>query len=201
MDALTELYERWVNPLYLRLLHGNFRGYLLAEELSDKREQIIVDFRRCLTEVDPTIVTTLIRQPEWRARLTGSWYAGMRGWRQFTDELGVLLLESRVCYAGQGYCAALACFADDASAGCLQQYLNAWLPQVDKFYDQHWALPALVWVDRRLESRYAARYLASGGLWDQWTAVHHWVGPQFYLDSQRKFDLTLASALATFRGV
>jgi uncharacterized protein (TIGR02996 family) len=70
---------------------------------------------------------------------------------------------------------------------------------VDKFYDQHWALPALVWVDNRLDTRYAAGYLVPGGLWDRWAAAHHREGLQLYLDSQRKFDLTLASALAAFR--
>ncbi len=199
MDNLPELYERWVHPLYMRLLHGNFRGRLLAEELSDEREQMISDFRRCLAEVDASVVSTLIHQPEWRARLAGSWYAGLRGWRQFTDELGALLVESRMCFACQGYCAALACYADKASAEYLRRYLDVWLPQVDKYYDQHWALPALVWVDKRLETQYAAGYLLPGDLWDQWAAAQHREGPQFCLDSQRRFDLTLASALAAFR--
>jgi hypothetical protein len=199
VDNLPELYERWVRPLYMRLLHGNFRGRLLAEELSDEREQMVSDFRRCLAEVDPSVVTILISQPDWRARLTAGWYAGLRGWRQFREGLGALLVGSRMCFACQGYCAALACYADQASAGYLRQYLDAWLPQLDKFYDQHWALPALVWVDKRLDTQHAATYLVRGGLWDQWAAAHRRDGPQFYLDSQREFDLTLASALGAFR--
>jgi hypothetical protein len=199
VDNLPELYERWVHPLYMRLLHGNFRRYLLAEELSDERAQLIADCRRRLREVDQAIVKTLIRQPEWRARLVGGWYAGLRGWRQFRDELGALLVESRVCFACQGYCAALACYADDASAEHLRRYLDVWLPQVEKYYDQHWALPALVWIDKRLETQHAAEYLEPGGRWDQCAAAHHQEGPQFYADSQRRFDLTLASALAAFR--
>lgn len=187
--------------MYMRLLHGNFRGRLLAEELSPEREQMISEFRRCLTGVDPEVVTTLIRQPEWRARLTGGWYAGLRGWQQFREELGALLVESRMCFACQGYCAALACYADQPSAEYLRQYLDTWLPQVDKYYDQCWALPALVWIDRRLGSNYAAGYLVPGGLWNKWAVAHHRAGPEFYLDSQRNFDLTLASALAAFRTV
>lgn len=198
MDDLTEIYSRWVNPLYLRFLHGNFRGYLLAEELSDEREQLVSTFRRCLSEVDPEVVAKLLRQTEWRARLTGSWYAGLRGWRQFTDELGQLLVESRMRFACQGYCAALACFADEASAGYLCRYLNVWLPQVDKFYDQHWALPALVWIDRRLNTEYSAKYLGPGGPWDRW-ATQQKVAPEIIREAQRRFDLTLATALATFR--
>jgi hypothetical protein len=199
LDELPELYQRWVHPLYMQLLHGNFRGRLIAEKLSAERERMILDFRRCLAEADPSVVTRLIRQPEWRARLTGGWYAGLRGWLQFKDELGGLLVESRMCFACQGYCAALACYADEASAEYLCKYLDVWLSQVDKFYDQHWALPSLVWLDRRLNTQHAAGYLVPGGLWDRWATAHHREGRQFYLESQRNFDLTLASALATFR--
>jgi hypothetical protein len=190
---LQQISERWVSPVYLRLLHGNFRHLLLAEELSDKRSQEILTFRRCVAEVTPEIVTILLRQPEWRARLVGGWYAGLRGWRQFRDELGTLLVESRLCFAGQGYCAALACCADAASAEYLRRYLEVWLPQTDRDYDQHWALPALAWIDRRLGTQHAADYLAPGGLWDQWAAASGHEGPAFYLDAQRTFDLTLAA--------
>lgn len=199
MDELQELYGRWVRPVYMRLLHGNFRHFLLAEEPSEDRTRMISDFRRCLSEVDPAIVTTLLRQGEWRARLAGGWYAGLRGWRQFAEELGAMLVESRVCFACQGYCAALACYADTTSAEYLRRYLDTWLPQLDKYYDQHWAVPALVWVDKRLETRYAAEYLSPGGLWDQWAAAHRREGQALYVDAQRRFDLTLASALAAFR--
>jgi hypothetical protein len=199
VDNLFALYERWVNPLYAQLLHGNFRGRLLAPELSDERTQMLSEFRRCLAEADPSIVASLIRQPEWRARLTGGWCAGLRGWPEFRDELGDLLLKSEMCFACQGYCAALACYGDEASAEHLRRYLDTWLPQVDKFYDQHWALPALVWIDKRLDTQTAAEYLVPGGLWDRWAAAHRRDGPQFYAGSQRKFDLTLASALAAFR--
>lgn len=199
VDDLAELYERWVHPLYLLLLHGNFRGQLLAEELSDERTQMISNFRCCVREVEPSVVTTLIKQPDWRARLTGGWYAGLRGWRQFVHELGTLLLEGQM-YACQGHCAALACFADKASAEYLQRHLDIWLPQADKFDDQRWALAALVWIDKLLETQYAAQYLVPGGLWDQWAAAHGREGPQFYLEVQHTFDLTLASALAAFRG-
>lgn len=198
MDKLDDLYERWVTPFYMHLLHGNFRNCLLAEEVSDERDQMVAAFQRCLANVDPTVVAVLLHQPEWRARLAGSWYAGLRDWPQFTDELGAMLVESQMCFAGQGYCVALACFADVTSAEHLCRYLDVWLPQVEKHYDQDWALPALVWVDQQLGTCYAARYLMPGGLWEQWASRHQ--GCQnYYLESQRDFDLMLATALAAFR--
>src|SRR6478735_1027255 len=144
LDDIVELRKRWISPFYLRLLHGNFCGELLAEAPTDNRERTIKQFRGCLKEATPTIVATLIRQHEWRARLVGAWYAGLRGWLQFRDEIGNMHIESQMCYAGQGFCAALACFADGPSADHLCRYLDRRLPQLDKHYDQHWALPALV---------------------------------------------------------
>lgn len=199
VDDIVELYDRWVQPLYMRLLHGNFRGSLLAEELTSQREEMIAKIRGCFSEVSSSNANELIGQPDWRPRLAGSWYAGMRGWVQFRDKLGELLVESSQCFACQGYCAALACYADDASAEHLRNYLDTWLPALDCFYDQHWALPALVWIDHRLDTRHAEKYLVSGGLWDQWAASHRREPHSFYLGSQRKFDLTLSSALAAFR--
>jgi hypothetical protein len=197
MDNLDELYERWVTPFYVRLLHGNFRHFLLAEEVSDERGQMISAFQDCLATVDPTVVAALLHQPDWRVRLAGSWYAGLRDWPQFTDELGAMLVESQMCFAGQGYCVALACFADAASATHLCRYLDVWLPRVENRYDQDWALPALVWVDQQLGTNYAARYLAPGGLWEQWAGLQE--RQDYYLNTQRHFDLMLASALAAFR--
>jgi hypothetical protein len=97
-------------------LHGNFRHILLAEEPENHWTARVAEYRRCVAEIDRAVVETLLRQPEWRARLAGAWYAGLRGWKQFAEGLGDLLVESRMCFACQGYCAALACFANDASA-------------------------------------------------------------------------------------
>ncbi|WP_425616664.1 DUF6000 family protein [Anatilimnocola sp. NA78] len=201
MDKLSDNRARWVSPLYANLLHGNFSRQLLATEVSVEREQMLAEFRRCVAEVAPAVVATLLSEREWRGRLTASWYAGLRGWTQFRDELGRLLCRSEMCFAGQGYCAALACFADEESAAHLCAYLDRWLPKIDCYYDQHWALPALVWIDQRLRANFAARYLEPEGLWDQWALAHGQPGAKFYIESQRAFDLTLSSALASFRGV
>ena len=195
-----QLDERWVHPLYLRLLHGNFRHWPLREEPSEEHRRFFADFRRCAAEVEPATVTALLRETNWRPRLVGGWFAGLRGWREFTDELGGLLLETRFCFACQGYCVALACFADESSARHLRRYLDEWLPRVDRFYDQHWALPALSWIDRQSGTDHASRYLVPGGLWDQWATAQYRDGPEFFTESRRRFDLTMmSSALALFR--
>jgi hypothetical protein len=170
MDPLVHIYQRWVHPCCLHLLHGNFRSMCLAQETSPEREELIRWFRRALSEITPDVIGTLLQQTEWRAQLTASWFCGLKGWREFRQLLGQFLVESQVCFAGQGYCVALACFGDRPSADYLCAYLDRWLPQVDKFYDQHRAMPALRRIDAQLGTNFASRYLGKGGLWQRWAA-------------------------------
>lgn len=199
MDDLRLTYERWVHPFYLRLLHGNFRGRCLAREPSEERDRLIKSFQQALREIDCEVIDRLLEQFEWRARLVAAWFSGLRGWVQYRDVLGRSLIESRVCFAGQGYCAALACFADRESAELLCTYLDTWLPQTDKFYDQPWALPALVWVDARLGTEYSSKYLEPGGLWDRWAAAWRGRVVEAALDvSGQRFRDTMRCAIEYF---
>ncbi|WP_396781510.1 DUF6000 family protein [Microbispora sp. H10830] len=47
---------------------------------------------------------------DWRPRLTAAWLIGLDRRVRFRQAIGELLLSSEVCYAGQGYCFALANF-------------------------------------------------------------------------------------------
>ena len=167
MQDLPAVYEEWVQPFYLSILHGNFRHRCLAPEPLSERDELIARFRRGVREIDTNVVDLLFQQSEWRARLTVSWFCGIKGWRQYEPIIGESLIASEVCYAGQGYCFALACFAEKSSAGYLCRYLDKFLPQLDKFYDQHWALPALMWIDRKIGTSFAGKFLEPGGLWEQ----------------------------------
>ena len=151
MDAFL---EKWVQPFYLKGLMG-----------SD-----VAALRGALNEVEPAIVEQLLAAENWREQIVGSYFAGLRGWNQFEETIGQMLLASQLCYAGEGHCFALARFADDASRGHLIAYLDHYLRQPDLFYDQHGALPALLWIDERHGTQYAAPYLAPGGLWETFTA-------------------------------
>jgi hypothetical protein len=102
---------------------------------------------------------------ECRSRLTAAWLIGLDRRTQFPDRLEKMLLDSEVVYAGQGYCLALARFETSADAGILCAYLDKYLPQLDCYCDQHWAIGALLHLDERLGSKHADRFLAPGGLW------------------------------------
>jgi hypothetical protein len=104
---------------------------------------------------------------EWRSRITAAWLIGLDRRTQFRARLGELLLNSELVYAGQGYCLALARFGTAADAAILSSYLDKYLPRADCFYDQHWAIGALLHLDSRLGSSRASRFLEPGGPWDK----------------------------------
>jgi hypothetical protein len=165
---LTAAIRRYVTPgtgslrRYMELLHGNFLGLDAG-----KRKRFLRQLARSARQVSNRELAALL-DSEWRSRLTASWLIALDRREQFRDRIGELLLASEVCYAGQGYCLALARFATPADADVLASYLDTYLPQSDKRYDQDWALGALLHVDAALGSDDATRFLTDGGLWQQW---------------------------------
>ncbi|RTQ52400.1 hypothetical protein EJV47_05135 [Hymenobacter gummosus] len=168
---MDEFLSTWVAPFYLRLLHGNYAH----QDSAEQQQAFDAAVRVALPRLTPAVVSRLL-DGGWRERLTGSWLAGLRGWRQYTDHLGALLLASSGNYAGQGYCFALARFADEASAQHLVRYLHAYLPRPELYYDQAWAMAALLWIDAQLGTAHGGPFVAPGGLWGAFAADKgaHW---------------------------
>jgi hypothetical protein len=159
MDEFT---AQWVQPYYLKLLGYN---YLSLQDL--ELDNFVSSTNQALSNIDETVVAKLLSSLGWRERLTGSWLAGLKGWNGFTDQIGTLLVESNRVYAGQGYCFALGRFADSSSISYLASYLDKYLTRLDCYYDQHWAIAALIWIDNLHGSDYSRTYLEPNGLWEQ----------------------------------
>ena len=162
----TPLIERWVSPFYLRVLHGNYASRLVV---GGEREQFNTNVKDALASITPDIASELIRG-YWREAITGSWFAGLKTFDVCHDQIGDLLLQSKSCYAGQSHAFAMACYADDASVDYLKRYLNTYLRRLDCYYDQNWAMPALMWIDHLQSSNHADDFLAPDGLWHHFTA-------------------------------
>ena len=162
MDDFT---AKWVKPYYLAILHANYVNFISEEE----REVFNQDAVFALAEIDDSVVADLLNR-HWREQLTGSWFCGVKGWKRFGPQLGELLVASKSCFAGQGYCFALASFANENSAMYLVKYLDKYLPQLDFYYDQGWAMAALMWVDNKLETAHSRRFLEPNGLWERFVA-------------------------------
>lgn len=161
-----EFLDQWVKPFYMQILHGN---YTTTKGIMSQPDRFVTDVRRALQEITPDIAERLI-SGHWRESITGSWFAGLNRIELCRSQIGERLLESQMCYAGQSHAFAMACFADDESADFLVRYLEIYLARNDSYYDQDWAMPALMWIDAEKDSNHADRFLAKGGLWESFTA-------------------------------
>jgi uncharacterized protein YjbI with pentapeptide repeats len=193
LSELEEFYALWVVPFYARFLHGNAMGHdsVLSNRFR-KRVCAILD------SADAAILDRLLSIEDWRPRLVASWLCGLKRWPQYGDRLGKELLASRACFAGQGYCFALARFADAASTDYLCRYLDVYLPQIEKYYDQHWALPALMWIDSTRGSNLAAKFVGAGSLWARFAEGQRRDPVRFLDDRWRHFAAIMTSSAHWF---
>ncbi|WP_051969149.1 DUF6000 family protein [Kitasatospora azatica] len=166
--ALGDAIRRYasVDRRHLELLHGNVqRRRLEPTERTAFFRELIADSKRV---IDQEFAALLADGSGWRERLVAAWMAGIGGHTQQRRRIGELLIESRQTYAGQGYCFALACLGTPTDAQILCDYLDKYLRRPDLYYDQHWAIGALLDIDTQLGSNYAERFTTPDGLWQQW---------------------------------
>lgn len=150
-------------PRHLKLLHGN-----VLNLPQDDRAR----FGRALAE-DAADITDdeLARRLEddWRSQLTAAWLAGIALRTRHRQRIGELLLASKLTYAGQGFCFALARFGTHEDAAILGAYLDRYLPRPELRYDQHWAVGALLHLGIPLGDRADA--------WREWVAGQPHLSP------------------------
>ena len=134
-ELSEEFVDKWVIPFYMT-------------SLSDVDEVTIKSFANSAAEINIEIVTTLLGDFNWRMRITGAFFAAINGYRELEEVIGKHLLKSEVCYAGSGYCLALAVFHGDNSKKYLTEYLNYYLERKDLWFDQDIAFCALEYIDK-----------------------------------------------------
>jgi hypothetical protein len=127
------LQERFVTPLYLSLLNGNF---------VDSRDASVVmraaDAARAISDLQ---IEQLLDEWDWRTRLCAGWFIGLSRRTHFVPRIGALLA-SDTAYAGQGYCVALGLIGTEECARHLQLYLQS----SDDSDHQDWAIGALTHI-------------------------------------------------------
>lgn len=85
----------------------------------------------------------------WRTRIVGAYFSAIKDYVELEDIIGVHLLKSEVCYAGGGYCLALASFNTEKGIEYLKEYLEYYLTRKDLHFDQRIAMSALYWMDKK----------------------------------------------------
>lgn len=135
-----EMIDRWVIPLYVGLTQRDTAG--VRNEAFD----ILAGLWSDMTE---DVAHTLLRPVNWRPRIVGAHVAACKDLRGLTGWIGRLLLRSDLCYAGRGYCVALARFNTPESVDFLLEYLHYYLTRRDLRYDQADAMAAIWYLDSR----------------------------------------------------
>jgi hypothetical protein len=142
-SELASLRDRLVRPFYMAFLHGNLRFRDTAEAGALERTVSLA-----AREASDSDLSRLLDEPEWRGRLAAAWFIALTGRADFAHRLGELLLASELCFAGQGYCLALAMIGSQAAEDYLRDYLLKYLPPAGRHYDQQWAIGALAHLRR-----------------------------------------------------
>ncbi|GIH27719.1 hypothetical protein Aph01nite_60290 [Acrocarpospora phusangensis] len=167
-DEMIKLARRYVTAEH----GGNIRYRKLPGSVLYLPDHEAIRFGRALAEDARQISDHdlgVLLDSEWRARLAAAWLIALDRRVRFRERLTPMLLESELVHAGAGYCLALARFGEAEDAAILSAYLDRYLPQVERRYDQDDALGALMLVDDQLGTDHAARFLGPGGLWETFT--------------------------------
>jgi hypothetical protein len=147
---------QWVIPFY-------------SNSLSIADEDSIAQFSSAAQKIDVEIVRRLLGDFNWRSRIAGAYFAAINNYSELLAIIGKHLLKSEVCYAGGGYCLALAAFGGDEANAYLTSYLDYYLEQVDLWYDQADAYCALEYLDKpQAEARFPKwkAFVANKPYWD-----------------------------------
>ena len=97
------------------------------------------------------------------------YFAAINNYRELEDFIGKHLLKSEVCYAGSGYCLALATFATDKAKNYLITYLDYYLDRKDLWFVQAIAYCALDYLDKYAAARLTIKwnsFIADKENWD-----------------------------------
>lgn len=140
-DEFTrEFTEQWVIPFYMN-------------DFSNLEETTLVSFAAASRKMNPKIVAELLGDFDWRPRMAGAFFAAINYYQEFEEIIGPHLLRSEVCYAGSGYCLALATFSTERCKEFLMTYLEYYLGRKDLWFDQADAYCALEYLDKAAAER------------------------------------------------
>jgi len=133
-EVTKEFADKWVGPFYMHIF-------------SNLDDIAIQTFAEGAKKIDKNIVLKLLSNFNWRTRITGAYFSAINHYTEFEDIIGSHLLKSEVCYAGYGYCLALATFGTDNAKNYLITYLDYYLDRKDLWFDQSGAFCALQHLD------------------------------------------------------
>lgn len=146
VDKLSkDFIDTWAAPFYMRIGHTDNSWKNRLIESNDK--------------ITKDVIVKLLGDFNWRTRRTGAFFAAIKKLTDLTDIIGIHLLKSEVCYAGQVYAYTLAFFNTDKSIEYLDRYLTYYLSQPDLWFDQREAMEALTYLDKINKTNLISKHL------------------------------------------
>lgn len=150
-DLSQGFIDKWVMPFY----RNGFAGI---------DEPTMRLFAVAAREIDTRVVKKMLGEFNWRERITGAFFSAINDYRELDDIIGKHLVKSEVCFAGTGYCLALATFKTESAKKYLHEYLDYYLSRTDLRFDQGIAFCALNYIDSKMASRLFPKFdLFMGG--------------------------------------
>lgn len=153
VECDNQFIKKWVVPVYLAGLSG--------------KEETLLVFKSLMPQLTHEILLKMLGEFGWRQRIAGAYFAAISKHQAVEDVIGTHLLKSEVCYAGRGYCLALASFETITAQKYLIQYLEYYLSRSDLDFDQSSALGALAFLDPLLGSSHASKLRPTYDVWQQ----------------------------------
>ncbi len=146
--------DKWVIPFYRK--RPSEDGYL-------------DDFANLSTDLNSTVIDTLLCDFNWRTRSVGALFAAAGRYDYSVKTIGNHLLKSEVCFAGKSYCTALSCIATEEAIDFICQYLDYYLDRKDLYYDQAEAMASLQYLDPNQSESFEPKwneFIADKPNWD-----------------------------------
>lgn len=146
-----EFINKWVLPFYMVGINNT--------------EEFISNYAEIKSEVNIEIAKQLFGDFNWRTRIVGAYFSAIENYVELEDIIGIHLLKSEVCYAGGGYCLALASFNTKNGINYLTKYLDYYLTKKDLHFDQRDAISALKWTDNLNGTNLTGEYMPKFNSW------------------------------------
>lgn len=143
-----EIVDKFVVPFYVNGLEK-----IVTTDFKLMR-QIIEDFTQEIAQV-------LFDTKNWRHQTAACLFCGIKGWVNFEERAVALLSKETFHYVEQAATFSLACFSTERGALAIDNYLEKVRPitgNAELCNHLDWAVPALTWIDREINSNYARKY-------------------------------------------
>jgi hypothetical protein len=141
----AEFIIEWIVPYYMTIACFD-KDWIIA--LQNVKPNITKD-----------ICWRLLGDFNWRSRLVGAYFAGVKGYTDMIDTVGIHLLKSEVCCVGHIYALTLAFFNTPESGQFLDTYLDYYLTKPNLYFDQNHVMAALLYLDKVNESHKAGKHV------------------------------------------